>query len=474
MPLAAPPPHLSTKRDERQTRSASPPSVTSGQTSAKTSGIKSGQEKQASSSGWRSVFRKKKSESPEDLLATEEKVKETQNYSKQQIKSEGASIEGRTEGKEDKPQSNVLHQIKCYNDKDTAIKPEKKLATAKVRDKRETRSVSPVAMKSPTKGSEAKPGREDTKATSPSRWSVIRSKFRRSRSVSPEGVKEKQKKSSKGQDNTKHPLETATSAKSREDVGEEESKSKVSDHIKQYNRRDESVMDAHARKNDSKIDKAEAIVLDSSSTPEKESGKSKGKFKAKAKDKGKKKKEEKVDNEAEEKQSKKAVKKESRWGIFKKPHKGKEQVTESDGVDQLDSPDGRGAFGVESSLVDKLREQELASASGAGNVELLSVAQKSEKLDNDNPRAASPEGASSSGVPDGVDDTDFGGPGPEIRPSSSGQVLSGEVVSAGSSAGHEPVKPSTSVRDQVQKIQVTTEMPSPSILRSMSLSTPMR
>lgn len=220
----------------------------------------------------------------------------------------------------------------------------------------------------------------------------------------------------------------------------------------------------------SRKEEEEAAAVDFQSSADKK-GKGKSKEKDAAKDKGKLKHEESRGTLVEEKQANRSTKKEAKsWNPFKRSHKTERRGRNAD----LLETDGSSTLGVDIDQVDKLREQEIASTTDeATTVELLSVTQQSDKVNQDGALAAF--GGASLSSDGGTDEVDFGGPGPEIRFPASGQVPPGDVVvTAGSGTAHEPVKPSTSVRDQVQKIQVSKEMSPPAARRSLSLSSHLR
>ena len=437
--LVGPSVSSSAERNSRQTKSASPPPL-SNSGGGQSTGKSTGQEKHSGSSKLRNLFRKK----PKVVKVASEDV--TSEKEKKEKESEGglpaSAVEGPTDEAKDEPKRNVMDQIKRYNEKDSAVKPNEKLAPcAAEKEKRETRSASPSAATS-AKASEVKVDQEEKK-TGLSKW--MRSKKQHVRSSSPEVLKsDKEEKSiAKNQANDhRHPLEPV--ARSVGDV-EECEKFNVSDRVKQYSEQQKLIGGpAFATDRQSKTDKPEGIAISSHDSEEK---KEKGKIKSKGNEK------EGKDNKTEGKNPKKGTKKE--WNIFKRIGR------RDSSSDMLDS-NGKEVLGVDSSEANTLKEQELASDEAA--VKLISVTRNTEGVD---------EVDSAAGVRDCKDSTG------DERESSSPPCLDellpdDKCVGSGTGSGPGSMKPRVSVHDQIRKMQVNTSVPSPVVRRSLSVSTQMR
>ena len=450
----------SSKRDTtRQTRSASPlplAPASGAEGSGKGFDPEVSQEKHTGSSKLFSVFRKTKQKKPgsSNSAHAKEVPVESQKLAKKQDKPT-TIVEARVEENSERPRRKVADQVQLFNKKDSAVIPEEKVTLTSASERRETRSASPADLKSPKK-SEAKLDQDEEKA-SPSKWSIFRAKFHRSRSLSPEPTSE-ENKTPEVQVNGKHPLE-ATNISTRENVGTEtssEDKGKVTDRIKLYNERNEDLRNEQSAKKS----KDKSSTVDSTSmendVKRKEKGKERSRDKVSTSEGSK-------DAKGDRNNPQKTAKKESKsWNPFKRIGR------RDSGADLLDSDD-KGALGVDEDRVEELTEQEVASTSDNDAVKLLSVTPRTEKkLDGD----SSPNEGNASG---GEDQPDFGGPGPEIRLPSSGSVPVGDnVASASSNGGQEPVVSGVSVRDQVQKMQVSAHTSPFTVRRSLSHSSHLR
>jgi len=431
-----------TQRNNRETKSASPPPPTN--VSGQPSGKNAGQEKHSGSSRLRNLFRKK---------AKPAKVESQDISEEKENKSEGglpaAVVEGQTEEDEDETKRNVMDQIKLYNKKDSAVKPNERLEpNATGKEKRETRSASPgTAM--PAESSEGNVDQEEKK-TGLSKW--VRPKKQRARSSSPEGLKsgkEDEKSPGKPQAINKHPLESVATAV--EDIEEVENKLNVSDRIKKYNDH-QKFTGSPSSATDNKIRdvKPDGVATSSHSGEEKKKDKSKVKSKGSEKKEGK-------ENKTEEKNSKKGAKKE--WNIFKR-------IGRHDSSSDLLDSDGGETLGVESSEADTLKEQELAS--DGATVKLISVTHNTEELDEVSSAATDNARVCKDSTGDERDSSPSPPPGVDLASPDD------KLVSLGTSDAPGPMKPSVSVHAHIRKIQVNNSAPSPVVRRSLSVSSQMR